>query len=441
MKNEMISIVVIMIEMMCAMFFFHTFMRKENEHWKNRAWGVVILFVMIYLNIKFIKYLLPKAFLLKEIFNIIIMSVVTKIYFKDTYVKCLICSGMFQGLILIVDLFTYIVMITLFSSANMDGADTEGIGNLLIILGKMFLYICVLLIRRYLGNTAIKNISNLQWIQFCIFPVFTVGMICALIKTYQLEGRSDQIGFFYAMEFGLISMNVVVYYLIENISKREAEIYEKSLMKIQMDKTIEVYENLMDNYKNQKREMHEFNNKITCIATLLKEHHYKELEEYVDKIAAQAIEVVTVYRSNHMIVDAIINVKYKLMMEKNIIFVSWMNDLSELRMEDNDIVVLLSNLLNNAIEACEQCEYNRYIKLKFILDEESVILMVKNSYSKPVLQKDGKFMTSKKSNQENHGIGIKNIEDVVNKYHGTYVIDLNQHEFTFSITIQNNIQE
>ena len=39
---------------------------------------------------------------------------------------------------------------------------------------------------------------------------------------------------------------------------------------------------------------------------------------------------------------------------KNIVFVFKVNDLSKIVIKDEDLVVILANLLNNAIEACEK---------------------------------------------------------------------------------------
>ena len=50
-------------------------------------------------------------------------------------------------------------------------------------------------------------------------------------------------------------------------------------------------------------------------------------------------------------------------------FVFKVNDLSKIVIEDEDLVVILANLLNNAIEACEKCEEKKTIKLKFVIEE------------------------------------------------------------------------
>lgn len=60
--------------------------------------------------------------------------------------------------------------------------------------------------------------------------------------------------------------------------------------------------------------------------------------------------------TNNVIVNTILNEKYNEMMDKGIIFVFRINDLSSIKIEDEDLVVILSNLLDNAIEACQKCE-------------------------------------------------------------------------------------
>ena len=111
------------------------------------------------------------------------------------------------------------------------------------------------------------------------------------------------------------------------------------------------------------------------------------------------------------------------------------NALSNIRDTDKDIVVLLSNLLNNAIEACEKCEKERVIKFKFMREESGIILSVKNTFCQPVIRQGDDFLTSKDYERSSHGVGIRNVIKVVNKYGGTYVINDSNKEFYFSIML------
>ena len=96
-------------------------------------------------------------------------------------------------------------------------------------------------------------------------------------------------------------------------------------------------------------------------------------------------------------------------------------------------MVLLANLLNNAIEACEKCGEKRTIKVKFLQEDDNIVLSVKNTYVQPVQYINDEIVTSKTMNSEEHGVGIKNIINIVEKYNGTYVINSDNDEFIFSI--------
>ena len=61
------------------------------------------------------------------------------------------------------------------------------------------------------------------------------------------------------------------------------------------------------------------------------------------------------------------------------------NDLSKIVIKDEDLVVILANLLNNAIEACEKCEKKKTIKLKFVIEENLIVLSVRNTCSNLII--------------------------------------------------------
>lgn len=122
-------------------------------------------------------------------------------------------------------------------------------------------------------------------------------------------------------------------------------------------------------------------------------------------------------------------------MDKNIAFIFKINDLSKINIRDEDIVVILSNLLNNAIEACEKCIDKKVIKMKFVKEGNKVIISVRNTYNGEIMIQDGEIQTSKRQEENEHGIGIGNIMDVITKYGGSHVIQNDKNEFYFSIII------
>ena len=108
---------------------------------------------------------------------------------------------------------------------------------------------------------------------------------------------------------------------------------------------------------------------------------------------------------------------------KGIVFVFRVNDLSEIKIKDEDVVTILANLLNNAIEACETCEDKKVIRFKFVKEDDMIIIAVKNTYNYDIIYENGEIKSTKTSSVDEHGVGIKNVLKIIEKYGGSYAIE------------------
>lgn len=174
-----------------------------------------------------------------------------------------------------------------------------------------------------------------------------------------------------------------------------------------------------------------------CIESLIEMENYDELKDYVRSISGNLSTELDYIKTNNVIIDAILNSKYKETLDKGIVFIFQINDLSGIKMRDEDIVVILSNLLNNAIEACEKCSGKKVMKMKLVKEKDNIIISVKNTYDGKLNIKDGEIQTSKKYEMDEHGVGIKNIIEVITKYQGSYAIRNENNEFYFSVILPN----
>ena len=175
---------------------------------------------------------------------------------------------------------------------------------------------------------------------------------------------------------------------------------------MQVDAQTELYRSISENLEKQRRKTHEYKNQILCIDALVENKSYTELEKYVRKISGGLNKELDVINTNHALINAIINTKYQEAVNKDILFVVRIGDLSDLGMRDEDIVIILSNLLDNAIEACETCD-KRIIRLKFVKGDGNIVISVKNTFQGTILCRNGEIATTKKDALE-HGIGIRN---------------------------------
>lgn len=160
-----------------------------------------------------------------------------------------------------------------------------------------------------------------------------------------------------------------------------------------------------------------------------------ELQNYLSQLTRKVWKQLGYINTNHAIINAVLNAKYEEAIDKNIIFICKINDMSKIQLDYQDIVVLLSNLLNNAIEACQKCNMNKIIKMKIVHENNNLILSVKNTYNGEIKYKNGFMISTKRNNSQKHGLGFQNIVYIIKKNNGDYVVDFTNEEFYISIII------
>ena len=421
------------LEIMCCKIFFESFGKKRRDsNWQNFA--VIFCTIICCYLVALIFY---NKFILKQILVIVMIALFMSAYVEVQLIKSIILSLLFQGLLLSVDYLTLWVNISLFKSiADINKYHLIG-ASMITVVSKILLFFIAVLIRKKIGDKTSYALSNADLLRFMFFPIFTIFTIIALIITSGSIENQKQNNVFLAISLCLAGMNLLVFYLINDILKREIRVRESELFRLRAKNQTDMYRSVSENFVKQRKITHEYKNQILCIESLINTGNYEELKNYIKNISGHLSTELDYIKTNNVIVDAILNSKYKETLEKSIIFIFQLNDLSKININDEDIVVILSNLLSNAIEACEKYSGKKVIKLKFIEEGGNIIISVKNTYNGKLEIRDGEIQTSKIYDNDEHGIGIKNIIDVIEKYQGSYTIQNDKEEFYFSIMLPN----
>ena len=123
-------------------------------------------------------------------------------------------------------------------------------------------------------------------------------------------------------------------------------------------------------------------------------------------------------QTGHVIADAVINQKFSDAKRQQIdLMVTGTLD-SELAIDHMDLCALLSNSLDNAIEACSQIEEHAKRKIRLALEVKGgeLSIYVENTM-RPGLSYSRHLRTSKKDKRF-HGIGMTSMRTIVEKYQG-----------------------
>jgi two-component system CitB family sensor kinase len=186
--------------------------------------------------------------------------------------------------------------------------------------------------------------------------------------------------------------------------------------------------------------VHEFKNKIHVVSGLLQIGEYEEAKNYIlyleDDVENQRYSIVGV---KDPIIEALILAKISLAREYMVNLI--VDENSKLhkehgRIDSNDLVVIIGNLLENAREACEKSE-EKNILIKFFEDSEKIIIEVTDSgKSIDTNEMEKIFNMGYSSKGKGRGSGLALIKNLVEVYGGNFNIKSRKNSKTFYVELK-----
>lgn len=414
--------------------FFGIFARGKKIKVKQKISAICLLISIVYVCVHFLKnYTIVKLLMI-----MLTMLIVIRFLYEISAVKTIILTLLIQGIIGVIDYIVIMIVTARYNNIDILEDSTDLIGVLVIIASRIILFLFLIIIKRIsvIKKKNVIDMSNKEWLQFLIFPIFTLITVIVMTNSMVTSYHEDIVNVYYVIAIVLIVLNMVVFHLINEILENSQRIREADVLKQQSIGQLELYNSLRKNYDIQRKRTHEYKNQIMCIDSLLKKKNYNKLEEYINSIFDKLDGQLDMVDTNNEVVNAVINAKYYEALQNDVLFILKINDLSHIKVSDEDIVTILSNLLDNAIEAAGQCEIDkRTVGIKLLYEDDVLSIAVSNSYkTEPEIMEDG-YMQTIKDDKEQHGLGIRNVVATLEKYNAEYIIDYKNGEFVFSIII------
>jgi len=181
-----------------------------------------------------------------------------------------------------------------------------------------------------------------------------------------------------------------------------------------------------------RRTRHDMKNNMIYLKELLNTDAEKA-RKFLDEYIGQSEATDEISKSGNLAVDALINYKNMTAREKGITIHLESQIPAELPYESTDLSIILGNLLDNAIEATEKLEVEKDIFVSLMYRKEKLLIKVRNPYTGDIKKdRTGNYISEKKD-RENHGIGLKSVRKVVEKYEG--VMEIHTEDQIFEICV------
>lgn len=275
------------------------------------------------------------------------------------------------------------------------------------------------------------NLTGLQLSLYFLFPCTSFVMLVLLL--YMTTGKATS-EVMIAATCGLIfATNVAVLYFLERMEKAVENQERIFALEQQLHFQAKNMEAASQLYTAQRHKVHDFRAHLNTLQDLLQNQEYTAAVQYLSSVTKEQTERLFLVNSHHTILDALFNTKATEALRKGIDIGFELNDLSALPFDVSDMVVLFSNLLDNAIEACERVNGDRVIRVSVVL-KQSFLFSVQNT-ALPVEIKNNTVQTTK-PNTSIHGFGLSNIKLILNKYHADFVMDYTDGWFQFTGEIE-----
>ncbi len=302
-----------------------------------------------------------------------------------------------------------------------------------VSVGKLIIIFLAWILCRFRKVRAHEPIRQKLLLLIVLFPTVSLGMLAVVFHSNREMGDLSigSVCFSIMLAFA----NIATIYLFDLMEKNASETKKLALLNQQMDIQTNSILSLEKNYRAQRKATHEHRNQIQTIHDLLLSGKYDAAKSYVQQLQGMQTTRIFTINSHHPIIDAIMNQKYQLAQEWDIDVCVTVNDLSGVSVPTDSLVVLLSNLLDNAIEACMHLPQNRIIQCS-ILYTDSLYISVRNT-SFPVEIKDN-FIPTTKEPKEDHGYGLPHIDFILNQLHAEYVLSYEDGWFEFATEIPRN---
>lgn len=226
----------------------------------------------------------------------------------------------------------------------------------------------------------------------------------------------------------------VVVYISPQFSESRYKEELKKIDRMLSDARSAHYEAVKKSNIETRRTRHDMKNHLIAIRELAQQSRKEELLAYIDSITEQIEAAAPPYRSGNDIADVIIADKHA-KAEKRGLELAVSGDLAGLDIESADLVTILSNLLDNAIEAVSRLygknlsAEEKRISLEFRKNSNFVLILEKNRSITKL--GTGKIISEK--NSPDHGFGIGNIRRAVKKYGGEFNISCNEEDGLFLV--------
>ncbi len=401
-----LSFCIMAIEAWGSIYFFDTFLKKRDVGWLGKC-----RYPVLYLSCLAIAYIGGNFFpmWLKVLAVVLIYITFSTVFYEAGWKQRIFFSVLGYSLLFLTDLFT-LQMEKMFVSQS-------EVRTFLFLPSKMAWLCLVFIVRKiWKGRNNYGELSHKEWLKFSMIPLLTAASMLLMFFCSSTEAKVQTAYLF--LSVGLIFINILVIELMQGILEKEELLRESALAGQKKESQLAHYRDMQAVYERQGRKMHDYKNQIRTMQVLLKKGDTQAAAGLAERLTESISVEMAAVSTNHPVVDAVLNQKFHAAREQGVSMTFRVGDMGGLRLNEEETVILLSNLLDNAIHECVKAARQgrkAVIHVKLVQEGGKLIFSVRN----PVVEKV----------QVTEGTGLSNVKAVADKYGGDFAVSCDAEKF------------
>ena len=320
-------------------------------------------------------------------------------------------------------------------SANFFNIASEKSNPFVTFFIRIIVLFVLLILKRKINSP--KAMIVLRLIPKRVYVMLILSIICLSALTSLVSFNTTDIITKESLLIAIIIlltviMTCIVTSLILNVIAKQHFAVISQMMEKQVALQISHYEELEKKDAEIRRFRHDYTNHLQSILSLIKMKEYTDAKEYIEKMQKYTYKSAAImFYSGNKLADAILADKSSSLDEHCRIEYS---GIMPTAIDNVDLCVILSNSLDNAIEACREVYSPCTISVFAGLQQGYFFMSIKN----PTARSDNFYdiPPTTKAEKEQHGLGLYNIECAVKKYNGQMKIKCEDGVFELMITMK-----
>ena len=304
------------------------------------------------------------------------------------------------------------------------------IDSVLFATPNVLILVTIAMIFRYFYSASWEKlkISPLQWLVLTLYPGVAFLVTISLLSIPVWDTGKHILLIVDAV--GLLLAMVIHFVLVDLLNEYNSKVEQDKLLHQQIQLESEKANALYDVYLQQRHLTHDFSNQLNTIAGLIEQGNAQSALELIHSSSAEIHTNTLVVNTGNPMIDTLLSQKYSKAQKKSIPVIFSLCDLSECPISSRDLLVVLGNLVDNAIEASEKID-DPCIQIKLQRSDHDFVLSVRNRTTPDVAITNNEIPLSTKQDT-GHGIGLKNVIAILQKYRAEYTLSAKQGWFQFT---------